>query len=126
MKCKVLIDNNTIIDRYFLGEPGLSFLIEAEGERILFDTGYSNAFIENARKLGENLLDLDYVVFSHGHMDHTWGLDSLIKLYSEAKSEKMNHKGPTIVGHPLVFETKLDEKLGEIGSMILKEKASQH
>src|SRR5665647_640103 len=126
MKCRVLIDNNTIIDRYFLGEPGLSFLIEAEGKRILFDTGYSNAFLENARKLGENLLDLDYIVFSHGHMDHTWGLDSLIKLYSEAKAEKLKHKSPAVVGHPLIFETKLDDDLGEIGSMISKEKASQH
>lgn len=126
MKCRVLIDNNTIIDRYFLGEPGLSFLIETEGKRILFDTGYSNAFLENARKLGENLLDLDYIVFSHGHMDHTWGLDSLIKLYSEAKAEKLKHKSPAVVGHPLVFESKLDEELGEIGSMISKEKVSQH
>ena len=126
MKCRVLIDNNTIIDRYFSGEPGLSFLIEAEGKRILFDAGYSDALLENARKLGENLLDLDYIVFSHGHMDHTWGLDSLIKLYSEAKAEKLKYKSPAIVGHPLVFETKLDEDLGEIGSMISKEKASQH
>ena len=71
MKCRVLMDNNTIIDRYFTGEPGLSFLIEAEGKRILFDTGYSNAFLGNAKKLEENLLNLDYIVFSHGHLDHT-------------------------------------------------------
>jgi len=126
MKCRVLIDNNTIIDRYFLGEPGLSFLIEAEGKRVLFDTGYSNAFLENARKLGENLLDLDYIVFSHGHMDHTWGFDPLIKLYSESKTEGLIHKSPIIIGHPLTFETKLDDELGEIGSLISKEKASQH
>lgn len=126
MKCRILIDNNTIIDKYFLGEPGLSFLIETEGKRILFDTGYSNAFIENARKLGENLLELDYIVFSHGHMDHTWGFGSLIKLYSEAKAEGFSHKDPVIVGHPLVFETKLDKDIGEIGSLLSKEKASQH
>ncbi len=126
MKCSVLIDNNTIIDRYFSGEPGLSFLIEAEGKRILFDTGYSDAFLENTRKLGENLLDLDYIVFSHGHMDHTWGFDSLIKLYSEAKAEGFPHNNPIIIGHPQVFETKLEEELGEIGSMISKEKAAQH
>lgn len=126
MKCRILIDNNTIIDRYFLGEPGLSFLIEADGKRILFDTGYSNAFLENAKRLGEDLLNLDFLVFSHGHLDHTWGLDSLIKLYSEAKAEGLKHKTPIMVGHPLTFETKLDENLSQIGSMISIEKASQH
>ncbi|MDK2939679.1 MAG: 7,8-dihydropterin-6-yl-methyl-4-(beta-D-ribofuranosyl)aminobenzene 5-phosphate synthase, partial [Methanolobus sp.] len=50
MKLTVLIDNNTLIDRYFLGEPGVSYLIEADRKKILFDTGYSDAFILNARK----------------------------------------------------------------------------
>jgi len=44
MKLTVLVDNNTYIDRYFLGEPALSFFIEDEKKRILFDCGYSNIF----------------------------------------------------------------------------------
>ena len=59
MKLTVLIDNNTLIDRYFLGEPGVSYLIEDEGKKILFDVGYSNAFIINAQKMAASLLDLD-------------------------------------------------------------------
>ena len=35
MKLTVLVDNNTIIDRYFLGEPALSFLIEDGEARVL-------------------------------------------------------------------------------------------
>lgn len=35
MKLTVLIDNNTLIDRYFLGEPGVSYLIEDEGKNNL-------------------------------------------------------------------------------------------
>ena len=31
MKLSVLVDNNTIIDRYFLGEPALSFFVETDG-----------------------------------------------------------------------------------------------
>jgi hypothetical protein len=45
MKLTVLVDNNTFIDRYFLGEPGVSYFIEAEEKKILFDVGYSDAFI---------------------------------------------------------------------------------
>ena len=52
MKLTVLVDNNTTIDRYFLGEPALSFLIEDGEERVLFDAGYSDAFVQNAAKIG--------------------------------------------------------------------------
>lgn len=52
MKITVLVDNNTIIDRYFWAEPGIAFLVEAEGKRILFNTGYSDIFIKNAEKMG--------------------------------------------------------------------------
>ncbi len=39
LSLSVLFDNTTLIDRYFIGKPGLSLLIETEGRRILFDTG---------------------------------------------------------------------------------------
>lgn len=42
MKLTVLIDNNTVIDRYVLGEPGVSYLIEDEDKKILFDLGHSD------------------------------------------------------------------------------------
>ena len=48
MDLKVLVDNNTLIDRYFLAEPGLSFYINDKGHEVLFDLGYSDIFIQNA------------------------------------------------------------------------------
>ena len=48
MKLTVLVDNYTYIDMYYLGEPALSFYLEDEEEKILFDTGYSDAFLKNA------------------------------------------------------------------------------
>jgi 7,8-dihydropterin-6-yl-methyl-4-(beta-D-ribofuranosyl)aminobenzene 5'-phosphate synthase len=48
----VLVDNNTLIDRYFFTESVLSFLLEDSGIRVLFDTGYSDIFLTNARKMG--------------------------------------------------------------------------
>lgn len=51
MKLKVLEDNNTIIDKYYLGEPAVSYYIQDENTKILFDTGYSDAFIKNAKSM---------------------------------------------------------------------------
>jgi len=50
MKLKVLLDNIAFIDEYYLGEPAVSYYIEDEDVKMLFDTGYSNAFIKNAKR----------------------------------------------------------------------------
>ncbi|MFC2025740.1 MBL fold metallo-hydrolase [Chloroflexota bacterium] len=125
MKLTVLIDNNTLIDRYFLGEPGVSYYIETEGVKVLFDTGYSDAFISNASKLSIDLLDLDYVVLSHGHLDHTWGLIPLIRLYTEALLEDLPVKKPTLITHPLTLSARRVDKLPEIGSLLQADKLSK-
>ncbi|HBM16752.1 MAG TPA: MBL fold metallo-hydrolase [Lentisphaeria bacterium] len=125
MKLNVLIDNNTLIDRYFLGEPGVSYLIQDEDKQILFDTGYSNTFITNARKLNLNLMQSDFIVLSHGHMDHTWGLDGLIKLYTEAKIESLPYQKPTLVTHPETFQTKTADGI-DIGCILTESMLHQH
>lgn len=124
MKLTVLVDNNTLIDRYFLGEPGVSYLIETEGQKVLFDVGYSEAFILNARKLSIDLLDVDFVVLSHSHMDHTWGLVPLLRLYTEAKIEKLKAKKPTLVTHPLTLSSRRVGDLPEIGSLLSEDRLS--
>lgn len=77
----ILVDNNTIVDSYYCGEPGLSIYIEADGRRILFDTGYSDLFIKNAQQLGIDLNKITDLVISHGHNDHTWGIPHLIQYF---------------------------------------------
>ena len=118
MKLTVLVENTTLIDKYLLGEPGLSFLLEAGGKKILFDTGYSDVFIKNAKLLGIPLEDLDYIVISHGHNDHVGGLKPLLNL-SFKKSVKL-------IAHSAAFEPKLygkDEKIGlDIPLEVLAEK----
>jgi 7,8-dihydropterin-6-yl-methyl-4-(beta-D-ribofuranosyl)aminobenzene 5'-phosphate synthase len=126
MKLRVLVDNNTLIDRYFYGEPGVSYFIADEDKRILFDVGYSDVFIRNAQKMNIDLLNIDFLVLSHGHLDHTWGLDPLIRIYTEAVLENIPHKKPTLVAHPLAFLTRTVNGLGEIGSLISEEKLSEH
>ena len=56
MKLTVLIDNNTYIDECYIGEPARSYFIEDENERLLFDTGYSDAFIRNAQAMNIDLI----------------------------------------------------------------------
>jgi len=126
MKLTVLIDNNTLIDRYFLGEPGLSFYIEEDNKKLLFDTGYSNAFLINAQKMNIPLTDIDSVILSHGHLDHTWGMDALIRLNIESKIESIPYKRPVLIAHPKVFNTKTIGGLGEIGMALSEEKAARH
>lgn len=99
MKLKVLVDNNTYIDQYYCGEPAVSYYMEDGGVKILFDTGYSDLFIKNAMKLNINLDDLDCIVISHGHNDHTGGLVHYLEKY---KNNKIS-----IIGHPDAFKEKI-------------------
>lgn len=66
-------------------EHGLSFYIETEKHKLLLDTGATDAFLSNAEKLGVDLKQVDTVVISHGHYDHTGGLLAFSKLNPEAK-----------------------------------------
>lgn len=122
MILKVLVDNNTLIDRYFLGEPGVSYYIEADGKKILFDLGYSDAFLINGQKLDVDFNALDYVVVSHSHLDHTWGLDPLMRRLTEQMLENKSPNRPTFVAHPMVFEAKSFTGLDEFGMLITQEK----
>ena len=124
MKLTVLVDNNTLTDRYFLGEPGVSYFVEDEDKKILFDVGYSDAFIANARKLSIDLLDVDFVVLSHGHLDHTWGLIPLVRLYTEGAVEHLDVKRPTLVTHPATLSPRTLGGVGEIGSILSKRRLS--
>ncbi len=64
--------------RGIMGEHGMSMLLEAGGQRILFDTGGGLSLLHNARRLGVDLDGLDGLVLSHGHYDHTGGLKDLL------------------------------------------------
>ena len=44
MGLTVLVDNNTLIDRYFLAEPGLCFHINNKNRNLLLDVGSSDIF----------------------------------------------------------------------------------
>jgi 7,8-dihydropterin-6-yl-methyl-4-(beta-D-ribofuranosyl)aminobenzene 5'-phosphate synthase len=126
IKLTVLVDNNTLIDRYFMGEPGVSYFIECDNKRILFDLGYSDLFLRNAGKMGIDLLNIDYLVLSHSHLDHTWGLQHLIEAYTGAAIEGRKYNRVKMVTHPETFTPRFLEGIDQIGSTISKERAGFH
>ena len=72
-------------DNILLNEHGLSFYIEASKKKYLFDTGASDAFIQNALRMGINLKKVDALFISHNHYDHIGGLASFLEINKKAK-----------------------------------------
>ncbi|WP_286681089.1 MBL fold metallo-hydrolase [Methanoculleus sp. DTU007] len=126
MRLSVLVDNVALTDRYFLAEPGLSIYLEDGETRLLFDAGYSGILVPNARKMGIDLLNVEEIVLSHGHLDHTWGLDALIRLHTEAILEGQRRVPPTFVAHPDAFLTRSCDGVGEIGCHLSVEELFRH
>lgn len=115
----VLVEN-TAAGRGLLGEHGLSYLIETDDSRILFDTGQGFVLKHNAQYLGISLQELDAVVLSHGHYDHAGGLMTVLEECNPTK----------LFLHPAAIKPKFSNRYGEIGSpiqdrAILEQKFSQ-
>ncbi|MBQ7943030.1 MAG: MBL fold metallo-hydrolase [Lachnospiraceae bacterium] len=68
-----------------INEHGLCFYAETNKHKLLVDTGASDAILENAKTLGIDLAQVDTVVISHGHYDHTGGLLAFAKENPNAK-----------------------------------------
>ena len=83
LKITTLIENMPDDAGKLAYEHGFSVFLEIDGKRILFDTGQSGAFVENAEMLGINLSEVDAVVLSHGHYDHSGGVPVLLPLLKE-------------------------------------------
>jgi len=71
-------------------EHGLSLWLDLDGRGVLFDTGASDAFSQNAARLGVPLARAEAIVLSHGHYDHTGGLAGALRLAPNA----------SLVAHP--------------------------
>lgn len=65
-------------------EHGLSLYIQTESHNILFDTGQTELFAQNAKTLGIDLSKVDIAVLSHGHYDHGGGLKKFLELNKTA------------------------------------------
>jgi len=74
------LSENTASEEGIVAEWGLSIFVEAGGHKILFDTGLSFSAAYNAPILGIELSQVEKIVFSHGHSDHTGGLLHILRM----------------------------------------------
>ena len=74
---RVLVDNNRR-GIHYLGAHGLALWIEADGRRIILDSGVRDPLAWNLRKLRLDVSSADALVLSHGHYDHTGGVTHLL------------------------------------------------
>jgi 7,8-dihydropterin-6-yl-methyl-4-(beta-D-ribofuranosyl)aminobenzene 5'-phosphate synthase len=79
-----------------LAQHGFSALIEVrKGDRVrrlLFDTGVTpDGCVENLRRLGRDPSEIEAIVCSHGHFDHTIGLSGLISTLGRANLPVLLH-----------------------------------
>jgi 7,8-dihydropterin-6-yl-methyl-4-(beta-D-ribofuranosyl)aminobenzene 5'-phosphate synthase len=66
---------STMMTQVGIGEWGFAALVEADGHRILFDTGLRpDTVLLNAKRMKIDLSDVEEIVLSHNHGDHTGGL----------------------------------------------------
>ena len=78
MGLKIFILTENTAGGKFQAEHGLSYLIEFEGDKILFDAGHTDVFLRNAERLEIDIhSEVKTVVLSHGHWDHGDGLKYL-------------------------------------------------
>ncbi len=109
----VLVEN-TVSRSGLKAEHGLSVFIETTYGNILWDTGQSPLFIENAQKMGVDLQSINHIALSHGHYDHTGGLDAVLTL----------NPNVDVHGHPGMFNqrySKSGDSVIQVGSPVVQE-----
>jgi len=99
MNIKILYDNKVLEDTFVAGW-GFSCLVD---NSILFDTGEDGeSLLYNMKEMGVSLDELEALVISHDHWDHTGGLWEVLKIrkaikvyacpgFSEEFKEKVKH-----------------------------------
>lgn len=86
MRVTCLIENDRVAGRDDLvAEFGLSIHIRHGDLEILFDTGATGAFADNAERLGIDLAAVDLAVLSHQHFDHGGGLERFLTANERAR-----------------------------------------
>lgn len=79
VRITALMDNQASEHKALIAEHGLSYYLEYDGFRLLFDCGSGPHFLDNAHRLGIDLHELDAVALSHSHYDHAAGYRDLIE-----------------------------------------------
>ena len=101
MKITILYDN-TAWDRHLTADWGFSCLVEAHGQKILFDAGAKgDILLNNMQIIGIDPCQLDFIFISHDHWDHTGGLEDILQkikipVYVPVSFNSLNNAGSMI------------------------------
>jgi 7,8-dihydropterin-6-yl-methyl-4-(beta-D-ribofuranosyl)aminobenzene 5'-phosphate synthase len=89
----ILCENAVGVPFGVVGEHGFACYVETEQGNYLFDTGQGLGIAGNAAALKKDLADIDAVMLSHGHYDHTGGLPAVLQIRG----------GVPVYAHPDIF-----------------------
>lgn len=113
----VTLSENTAKWLWLLGEWGWSILIEADGFKLLFDTGLGSSTVYNADAMGIDLATVDKIALSHGHMDHTGGLRDVLErmrlTVGHSNFLEKRHGEIEIIAHPEIWGAKFINHPGD-------------
>jgi len=110
MKIYVILDDYAGYDSRFYGGHGVSYLVDYDNIRVLFDTGPNpDVVLHNMKLLNIDPGEITHIVLSHSHYDHTGGLIEVLKA--------VGRKIP-VIAHPELFKRTfaVDPVLREIGA----------
>ncbi len=86
------------------GEPGVSYLIQADDTTILFDMGLNSRYehpsplLRNMERLGVSIDDVDMIFISHNHADHVGGMPNVKDgIFSPSAGYVDLHQAPAYV-----------------------------
>jgi 7,8-dihydropterin-6-yl-methyl-4-(beta-D-ribofuranosyl)aminobenzene 5'-phosphate synthase len=104
---RVIVLSTMLAESKGVGEWGFSALVDADGQKILFDTGkFPDTVLRNSRELGIDLSTVDEVILSHNHIDHTGGLVTLRRELSKSNPKALSRAH---VGRGIFWERPDDE-----------------
>ncbi|MBT8332845.1 MAG: MBL fold metallo-hydrolase [Desulfobacterales bacterium] len=80
MQCRITtLADNTAGKPHIIGEWGFCALIETKEKTVLLDSGAGVGVLHNAKQLEIDLQNIDVIVLSHAHYDHTGGIQKVLK-----------------------------------------------
>jgi len=107
---------STMLSENDIGEWGFSALVEADGNRVLVDTGnHPETVLENARRLNIDLASVKDVILTHNHDDHVGGLLTLRREYMKTNPAALSR---VHVAKGIFYSRPTDDGKGEDNAMI--------
>jgi len=118
-----LSENSAPAKVNLIAEWGLSFLLRTKNNTILFDAGRNISAYYNAQLLGIDLNEIDKIVLSHSHSDHTGGLRYILERMDKRKEIE-------IIAHPDIWSERYarydNEKNKYVGIPFLQEELKKY